>query len=300
MCAGVLAAVVTRGTAPAGSGRDGQQVGVVGGGFGVAGRLDAVQQRFATGRSDRHRRPDHLRADRTGDQFRSAHPCGVGHPHRCVHPGYPADRADRRGRTDRRWPAHSSNPGAAPRGGGHLASGGSTAGRRNDRAHGGIRRSDSCDGAGGDSDPHRYRPKPGVVHRKSALLLSDSADGRRVIVTPVRFSHHRIVAVHVDVHHVAPQADSRRCTRSGLASDGRHFCNDVHLDVHSDQMGPPLRLVRCRRCGDGRPCDRAGITDGAAMVAQPYDRGDSGAIRARPMLRHHQWLVVRLQLRGAV
>ena len=53
------------------------------------------------------------------------------------------------------------------------------------------------------------RAQPGVVHREPALLLPDPADRGRLAVAAVRLPDHRVVAVRLDVHHVAAQADSR-------------------------------------------------------------------------------------------
>ncbi len=62
----VLALAVSRSAAQAGACGRGEQARAVGGRPGAAGGVDAVQQRAAARRPDRHRRPDHLRADRTG------------------------------------------------------------------------------------------------------------------------------------------------------------------------------------------------------------------------------------------
>ena len=68
--AGVLAAAVPRGAAPARPGGGVQQGRGVGGGPGAAGGVDAVQQRPAARSDHRDRRADHLRADRAGHRVR--------------------------------------------------------------------------------------------------------------------------------------------------------------------------------------------------------------------------------------
>ena len=73
----------------------------------------------------------------------------------------------------------------------------------------------------------------------------------------------------VDVHHVAAQAGSRCGPRPGVAADGHHLRHHVLPDVHPDQVGAPLRSVRRRRCGDGGGGHGAGVAGGAALVAQP-------------------------------
>ena len=72
--AGVLAAAVPRGAAPPRARGVGQPARAVGGGPGAAGGVDAVQQRPAPRGPDRHRRADHLRADRAGDHLRAGSP----------------------------------------------------------------------------------------------------------------------------------------------------------------------------------------------------------------------------------
>ena len=201
----------------------GQPRGDVGGRAGAAGGVDAVQQRAAPRRPDRHRRTDHLRADRAGHQLRQADSCRAGDHHRRVHARHPAHRPDRGGRAGGRWPADPAHPGPAPRGGRHLAAGGAAAGRGHRRPDGGVRRPDAGNGVGSHQDPHRDRPQPGVVHREPALLLPDPADHRRRDLAAVRVPVHRDVPVPLAVHHVAAQADSRRGPRSGMAADGRHL-----------------------------------------------------------------------------
>jgi len=68
---------------------------------GVGGRpcaacgVDAVQQRPAARGADRHRRADHLRADRARDHVRPDDAGGACGADCRVHVGYPADRPDR-------------------------------------------------------------------------------------------------------------------------------------------------------------------------------------------------------------
>ena len=226
--AGLLAAAVPRSAAAARPGGGVQQGRDVGGGPGAAGGVDAVQQRPAPGRPDRHRRADHLRADRTRDHLRAADPGRAGDRDRRVHARHPADRADRGGRPAGRRPPAAANPGATTPRDRHLAVGGASAGSRVRRTHRGVRRPDAGNGVGGHQDSHGDRPEPAVVHREPALLLPDPAHRRRVAVTAVRVPDHRAVAVRVDVHHVAAQADSRGGARSGVAADGRdirHRCS---------------------------------------------------------------------------
>ena len=92
-----------------------------------------------------------------------------------------------------------------------------------------------------------------------------------------------------------------RCgPRPGVAADGCHLRHDVLPDVHPDQVGAPLRLVRRGGRGDGRVDDGAGVTGGAALVAQPDGVPGRAAVPAGAVLRHHERLVVRVQLRRAV
>ena len=88
--------------------------------------------------------------------------------------------------------------------------------------------------------------------------------------------------------------------RAGVAADGRHLRHHVLPDVHPDQVGAPLRAVRRGGRGDGRADDGAGVAEGAALVAQPDGVPGGGDVRVGAVLRHHQRLVVRLQLRRAV
>ncbi len=89
-----------------------QPAGDVGGGSGAAGRVDAVQQRSAPRGSDRHRRTDHLRADRAGRHLGPADSGRAGDHHRGVHPRHPAHRTDRGRRAGRRRPADPAHPDA--------------------------------------------------------------------------------------------------------------------------------------------------------------------------------------------
>ena len=84
-----------------------------------------------------------------------------------------------------------------------------------------------------------------------------------------RVPDHRAVPLHVDVHHVAAQANSGCGPRAGLAADGRHLRHDVLPDVHPDQVGAPLRPVRGRRRRDGRPGHRPGVRE---MLRRPRNR----------------------------
>ncbi len=144
------------------------------------------------------------------------------------------------------------------------------------------------------------RAQPGVVHREPALLLPHAADGGRLAVATIRLPDHGAEPVHLHVRHVAAQTGSRRRPRPGVATDGNHLRHDVLPDVHADEVGPSLRSVRRRWCGDGRPCHRAGVTQGVALVPQPDDGRDGGAVPAGAVLRHHQRVVVRLELRCSV
>ena len=78
------------------------------------------------------------------------------------------------------------------------------------------------------------------------------------------------------------------------------FGDHVLPDVHPDQVGAPLRAVRRGGRGDGRADHGAGVAEGAALVAQPDGVRGGGVVRVGAVLRHHQRLVVRLQLRRAV
>ena len=104
------------------------------------------------------------------------------------------------------------------------------------------------------------------------------ADGGWLAVATLRLPDHRAEPVRLHVHHAAAQAGSRCRPRPGVAPDGHHLRHDVLPDVHPDQMGAPLRAVRRRRCGDGRAGHRAGVTEGVALVAQPDDGRDRGAV----------------------
>ena len=165
---------------------------------------------------------------------------------------------------------------------------------------GGLRRPDPVNGVGGHQDSHRDRPQPGLVHREPAVLLPDPADRRRFAIPPVRLPDHCAVSVHCGVHHVAAQAYSRRGPWAGVAADGRHLRHHVLPDVHPHQMGAPLRPVRRGGRGDGRADHGAGVAVGAALVAQPDGVPGGADVRARAVLRHHQRLVVCVQLRRAV
>ncbi len=112
-------------------------------------------------------------------------------------------------------------------------------------------------------------PEPGLVHREPAVLLPHPAHRRRFTVAPVRLPDLLAVPVHRRVHHVAAQANPGCGPRAGVAVDGRHLRHHVLPDVHADEVGAPLRAVRRGGRGDGRAHHRAGVTEGAALVAQP-------------------------------
>ncbi len=146
--------------------------GAVGGRFGADGLVDGVQQRPAAGRPDRHRRPDHLRADRAGGHlgrltpaalaiFSAAftlgiQPTGLIAVAALVAGGRPILRIImRRRRSSVLWPL------LAPL----LAAG--TVILAVVFADQTIR-----NGAGGHQDSHRHRAQPGVVHREPAATTT--------------------------------------------------------------------------------------------------------------------------------
>ena len=71
----------------------------------------------------------------------------------------------------------------------------------------------------------------------------------------------------VVVHPVAAQACSRCRARARVAADRHDLRHDLLPAVRPHQVGAPLRPVRRRRRGDGGPRHRAGLADGAALVA---------------------------------
>jgi arabinosyltransferase B len=110
----------------------------------------------------------------------------------------------------------------------------------------------------------------------------------------------RVVPVHRGIHHVAAQANPWCGTWPGVAADGRHLRHHVLPDVHADEVGTPLRAVRRGGRGDGRADHGPGVTEGAAVVAQPDGVPGGADVLVGALFRHHQWLVVRLQLRCAI
>ena len=101
----------------------------VGGRPGAAGRVDAVQQRSAPRGPDRHRRTDHLRADRAGHHLGPADPGRAGDRHRRVHARHPAHRPDRGRGAGGRRPADPAHRGAQAPNRRHLAADRAAAGR---------------------------------------------------------------------------------------------------------------------------------------------------------------------------
>ena len=264
----MLAVAVPRGAAATGPRGVVEQGRDVGGGTCAARGVDAVQQRPAARRPDRHRRADHLRADRAGHHLGPDDACRVGDHDRGVHVGDSANRPDRRCRAAGGRPPHPADPGAQASHRRHVAVGRAAARGGHRHPDGGVRRSDHRNGVGSHQDSDGHRTRSGVVHREPALLLPDPADRRRVTVAPIRLPDHRAVDVRLDVHHVAAQAGSRHRAWAGVAADGHHSRHHLLPHVRPDQVGASLRVVRHRGRGDGGAGHGAGVAGGIAVVAQ--------------------------------